>query len=1246
MGRTTSYTYDNLHRRTSMTQPDPDGGGPLSAPVTYYEYDAAGRLTEETDPLGRTTEYTYDDLGRVTRMSKPDHDGDQQRTNTDYTYTDTGQVYTVTDPLGRVTTYGYDALDRRTSTTQPDPDGEGPLASPVTEYAYDNLGRLIQVTDALDRVTTFEYNSRGWKTKMIQPDPDGAGPLSAPVWQYGYNTVGSLTSETDPLSHVTTRAYDALNRLTSITQPDPDGGGPLSAPVRQYAYDNAGNQTSVTDPLSRVTTYTYDNRNRQTQRTLPDPDGGGPLTSPVYKTSYDAAGQVVSETDPLGNVTSYEYDNLGRRIEMTQPDPDGGGPLSAPVTQYAYDAAGNLTGTTDPLGRVTEQEYDALYNMIEVTQPDPDGEGPLEAPVTSYEYDAAGQVISETDPLGNVTSYEYDNLGRTMEMAQPDPDGEGPLTSAVTEYAYDAAGNLTSQTDPLEKVTSYEYDNLNRQVSVTDPESGETTYTYDAAGNRLSLTDPVGSVTSWTYDNLNRVTEETNELEDSRLFEYDAIGHLTKRTDRNGRVIEYTFDNLGRNTAELWKDGETTVRTFSYAYDAASQLTSASDPDAEYTYEYDDLGRVTSIAVEIDGLAPTIVFAQAFDAAGNRSSLAATIGEADDFLNEYTYDNLARMTRIEQSGQEGGNAVAEKRIDLAYDAASQWDTIARYADLAGTDLVVESSWTYDNASRLTALSHTKGESTLAGYTWTFDSAGRVTQFDSETDGSVDYTYDDTGQLTGADYDYQTDESYTYDANGNRTNTGYATGDDNRMTSDGTYTYTYDAEGNRTARFVDEDESGTLNTGDTDITEYTWDYRNRLTTVTERATYGGSASKVTDFAYDYLNRLVSESADPDGAGEQGAEETYFAYDGNQIVLQFDGSEAGDLSHRYLWGPAVDQILADEEVTSLETEGDVLWPLADNLGTVRDLATYDSQEDETTVANHRVYDAYGKLTSETNSAIDHLFGYTGRQFDEATGLQNNLNRWYDPVVARWLSEDPSGFTAGDTNLYRYVANQPTGRTDSSGLVYEWTTVGQPQEVYWQSFTVECEGQTHNKIEEVLVSPTLREYYMSPYKEPTTVYRIDQYKVMETRERENPLKRLAQINIEMMTAMRDYYHAQADKYDGVATIMDPFLYLAIGAGGFHELAEYYRDLESKANDTLTDLKIAEAVLPSVETRQVCVGIAEKLGATWQLPDGGFVGRGPLLYCYELIGGVWVRKSSIPRWVPRTPPPPLYPLPPKPWK
>ncbi|GEM_PF-3624061 len=39
-------------------------------------------------------------------------------------------------------------------------------------------------------------------------------------------------------------------------------------------------------------------------------------------------------------------------------------------------------------------------------------------------------------------------------------------------------------------------------------------------------------------------------------------------------------------------------------------------------------------------------------------------------------------------------------------------------------------------------------------------------------------------------------------------------------------------------------------------------------------------------------------------------------------------------------------------------------------------------------------------------------------------------YDPSPARFLSKDPLGFDAGDTNLYRYVGNSPQNYTDPSG------------------------------------------------------------------------------------------------------------------------------------------------------------------------------------------------------------------------
>ena len=323
-----------------------------------------------------------------------------------------------------------------------------------------------------------------------------------------------------------------------------------------------------------------------------------------------------------------------------------------------------------------------------------------------------------------------------------------------------------------------------------------------------------------------------------------------------------------------------------------------------------------------------------------------------------------------------------------------------------------------------------------------DSAGRMTQFTSLLDGTVDYTHDATGQLAGADYDYQADEAYTYDANGNRTNTGYTTGTNNQLLSDGTYNYEYDAEGNRVQRTE-------ISTGH--VTEYEWDHRNHLVRVVERDSDTGPATEVVEHTYDYLNRWVGRAVDSDGDGPLDFVDTYFVYDGvpsgavlldrsavttdnvGQIVLQFDDDAQGtpQLTHRYLWGPAVDQILADEAVTSLAAPGEILWPLPDHLGTARDLAQRDPTTGETTVANHRTFDSYGNLLTQTNPALDHLFTFTGRALDTSTSLQNNLNRWYDAHTGRWISQDPIGFEGGDGNLYRYVANRPVSAVDPSGL-----------------------------------------------------------------------------------------------------------------------------------------------------------------------------------------------------------------------
>ena len=53
------------------------------------------------------------------------------------------------------------------------------------------------------------------------------------------------------------------------------------------------------------------------------------------------------------------------------------------------------------------------------------------------------------------------------------------------------------------------------------------------------------------------------------------------------------------------------------------------------------------------------------------------------------------------------------------------------------------------------------------------------------------------------------------------------------------------------------------------------------------------------------------------------------------------------------------------------------------------------------------------------------------DALTGNIQFDARPYNPADARWLRPDPLGFTAGDTNLYRYTFNNSINHRDPSGL-----------------------------------------------------------------------------------------------------------------------------------------------------------------------------------------------------------------------
>jgi RHS repeat-associated protein len=93
---------------------------------------------------------------------------------------------------------------------------------------------------------------------------------------------------------------------------------------------------------------------------------------------------------------------------------------------------------------------------------------------------------------------------------------------------------------------------------------------------------------------------------------------------------------------------------------------------------------------------------------------------------------------------------------------------------------------------------------------------------------------------------------------------------------------------------------------------------------------------------------------------------------------------------------------------------------------------------TIIEKYKYDAFaaptfydGASTELSASAFNNRFLFTGREYAATFGFYEYRARAYNPVLGRFMSEDPKGFDAGDYNLFRYCHNDPLDFTDPMGL-----------------------------------------------------------------------------------------------------------------------------------------------------------------------------------------------------------------------
>jgi RHS repeat-associated protein len=971
---TTSFSYDSLGHLLTMTD--------AASEVSTFAYSTStGTLTSYEDPTGRYTTYTYDSDLRVTSVTT-------QLGTTSYGYdTTTGEVAAIQDANSHTTTFTRDSMGRVAGMSTPDGYSES--------WSYSSAGLETSFTDKNGTVTATTYDADG--RGLVASTSVGSGTTAAAVTDNTYDSAGQLVAQVDPIGNETKYTLNTMG--DTVVTIDPLGH------VSRTVYDLDGQVTDSFDNTGARTHYTYNSRGFNTGIT--DAMGN------VATNTFDPAGNLTQTEDPLTHVTSYACDNVDRLSTITD--------ALTNVATVAYAADSMVSSITDPRTYVTSATYNFSSKQISVTA----AYGTSVAQTATAGLDSVGNVTSITDGLSHVTSYTLNAVNDVTSI-------EDPLTH-VTTIARDGMGNVTAVTDANSHTTSYTLNALGETTQVTDATSrttqyvlnadgwtvatidgaGDTSYAlfdqtgdwgvgtdpngsqtreeFDAAGRILAYTDPDGNTTMWQYDRNGNMTKQVDPNGSTVTQTYNADNQVTARTDELGRSETFSYDAVGQLTTELWKDSSgTTVNTITYTYNANGQILTAADNSGTYTLTYDALDRL-STQTDIWGLTLTFAYDGANNVTGVTDSLGGTV------TNSYNAANYLTETQFTDSSSHALS------IGYSYDNAGQLTTLSRYSDATETTLIGTSTYTYDNAGRVTGITHKNGGgTTLDSYSYTFDSAGRLATESGSLEPSATYSYDANSQLLG-----DGTHTFSFDPNGNRNYGSYATTTGNELTTDGTWNYSYDNAGNMTQK---------TNTSTGEVWLYYYDNVNHLVEADHNPSSGGSVDYKIQFTYDVFGNRIAQSVYPSGSGTPTV--THFAYDPSGNCWA-DLTSGGTLITRRLYDSVEDGLLARVESSGVD------WYLKDQLNSVRDIVGSSGS-----LLDHRDYGVWGAIAYDSAPSYGDRYGWAGAELDSGTGLIHELWRYIDPSTGRWTTQDPIGFAAGDSNLYRYVKNSPSGFVDPSG------------------------------------------------------------------------------------------------------------------------------------------------------------------------------------------------------------------------
>ena len=366
---------------------------------------------------------------------------------------------------------------------------------------------------------------------------------------------------------------------------------------------------------------------------------------------------------------------------------------------YTYDAKGNVTAVKDLSNQKSAATYDSFDNLLSYVQP---GSAATEKYLFTYGSTDAEKKrhlpLTSTTPTGVKTTTEYNAYGSAIN-ATVQENASAPLIRTETEYTDD--GNFVTKQ--------------------REARGNEVTNTLDANGKLLSVTDPAGQSVHYSYDASNRVTGvqstytvngESRTSRNEYTYENDRLKTVAHNTTGDAVDVVYNFeyDNLGRKTTV--KVGEQALSTNVYSPDRKSRLEEVQYGNGgKVKYTYDDFDRVTGVGYDND---ESPRFTYEYDSKGR----AAFVKDATDGGTIRTgYDQTDRPNETEHRDGEGS---LKYRTLIEYDKKNR----VKAFNEATADQSFKTEYTYDADNRVTKVRYNGSDTSKVDYV--YDKLNRIT----------------------------------------------------------------------------------------------------------------------------------------------------------------------------------------------------------------------------------------------------------------------------------------------------------------------------------------------------------------------------------------------------------------------------------------------------------------------------------------------------------------------------------------